>query len=140
MLGILIILFVNVSLLLFHLHRTKKELFFFQGSLIPNITYRATPYPYVTKGTNVTLECTGSVKINPVNQGYMTRVLFRRNDKDFKLCDVDEFLRLKTLSCSVTVTEVTNNDTFLCLIIASRAPCNAAQLSFQLSGRFFNHI
>ncbi|XP_028416729.1 protogenin-like [Dendronephthya gigantea] len=104
-------------------------------TLIPNISYRATPYPYVTKNTIITLECTGSVKINPLNQGYMTRVEFLKNNNYLHKCEVEKVLRYKILSCSVTVTGVTKDDKFMCVLTASKAPCNAARLSFRVENR-----
>ncbi|XP_028416725.1 tenascin-like isoform X2 [Dendronephthya gigantea] len=65
----------------------------------------------------------------------MTRVEFRKNNNDIHKCEVEEVLRYKTLSCSVTVTGVTKDDKFMCLLTASKAPCNAARLSFRIENR-----
>ncbi|XP_028416730.1 angiopoietin-1 receptor-like [Dendronephthya gigantea] len=63
----------------------------------------------------------------------MTRVEFRKNDNDLHKCEVEEVLRYKTLSCSVTVTGVTKDDKFMCLLTASKAPCNAAQVNLTVT-------
>ena len=113
--------------------------FSFTESVQPIISYKATPYPFVTNGTNITLTCAGrSVDFvtNEEDQSYMTNVEFYKNDQLLRNCKEDPYLRFRNLSCNVTVTGVTNNDKFMCIIRASFAPCNAAQLSFQVGSKF----
>ena len=120
----------------------KSNLYFsFRESVQPNISYRATPYPLVTKDNNITLTCAGrSVRGDFVtslnNEPYMTDVEFHKNGKMFYSCKEEKFRYLRRLSCNVTVTGVTNDDKFVCVVRASKAPCNAAQISFQIKGRF----
>ncbi len=120
----------------------KSNFYFsFQGSVQANISYSATPYPLVTKDNNITLICAGrSVRGDFVtsrsDESYMTHVEFYKNSKMFYICEEEKFRYLRRLSCNVTVTGVTNDDKFMCLVRASNAPCNAAQLSLQIEGRF----
>ena len=103
------------------------------------ISYNATPFPFVTNGTNITLTCAGrsvDYVISPEDQSYMKNVEFYKNNEPLRNCKEDPYLRFRSLSCNVTVTNVTNNDKFMCIVRASFAPCNAAQLSFQVESKF----
>ena len=105
-------------------------------SLQANITCTATPYPNVTNDTNVTLSCTGSSIqpdfVHPDDLSYMSTVEFYKNYKLLHLCKKDDFLSLRRLSCKVSISGVTSDDKFWCVIRASQAPCNAAEISFQI--------
>ena len=120
----------------------KSNLYFsFRESVQPNISYRATPYPLVTKDNDITLTCAGSSVhgdfiTSSSDESYMTDVEFYKNNGLFYRCQEEKFRYLRRLSCNVTVTGVTNDDKFMCVVRASNAPCNAAQLSLQIEGRF----
>ncbi|XP_028415954.1 uncharacterized protein LOC114544807 isoform X2 [Dendronephthya gigantea] len=59
--------------------------------------------------------------------------MFQKNNKMFHECR-KEGVRISRISCSISVTGLTSNDTFTCIIKSGMAPCNAARLSFQVEG------
>ena len=105
-------------------------------SVQANITYTATPYPTVKNDTNVTLTCTGrSIQpdfVHPDDLSYIIAVEFYKNSKALHLCREDRFRFVRRLSCKLSISGVTNDDKFWCIIRASNAPCNAAEISFQI--------
>ncbi|XP_028413575.1 uncharacterized protein LOC114536418 isoform X1 [Dendronephthya gigantea] len=102
-------------------------------SLQPNISYVAVPFPFVTNETNVTLTCAGQAKVQIQDTARYIRVMFQKNNKMFHECR-KEGVRISRISCSISVTGLTSNDTFTCIIKSGMAPCNAARLSFQVEG------
>ena len=107
--------------------RIRNLSFSFTESVQPIISYNATPYPFVTNGINITLTCAGrSVDFvsSPDDQSYITNIELYKNDEHLHNCkeDSSSSLRIRSLSCNVTVTGVVNNDKFMCAIRASFAP------------------
>jgi hypothetical protein len=110
-------------------------------SVQPKITYSATPYPFVKNDTVVTLTCTGhsihGARTGSGDLSYMTDVEFLSNGNSiFHSCREEAFFHLRRLSCNVSVSHVTNDDKFWCIIRASKAPCNVAQIRFHIGGKF----
>lgn len=116
--------------------------FVFKESLQPKISYKAVPYPIVTNTTNITLTCTGRTVdyvTVPHYQSYMSKVEIRKNNKVIRSCR--RSIRLhptRNMSCEVSVWGVNDNDKFMCLMYASKAPCNGARLSFEVQSKWFH--
>lgn len=111
----------------------------FKEAIQPTIHYQATPYPFVTNTTNITLICVGRAvdyETNPRDPKYMTKVEITRNKKRIKSCERFEHDKVRNLSCDTTVTGVNSSDQFDCNIYATRAPCNGARIIFEVQSKF----
>lgn len=108
---------------------------FFKGSLKSSISYSAKLYPFVTNETKVTLTCAGHVEAQLQNQLRCIKVNFYKNGQMLYRC-VKEGIPILRLSCNVSITGFTSNNTFMCAISAKHAPCNAAGLSLKLKVSF----
>ena len=110
-------------------------MFFSSESVQAIISYQATPYPYVTKTTNITLTCVGR-SVDSNRQSFMTEVQLRRNTEKIKECtrSVREFV--KEITCIATVSGVKNSDNFDCYVFATKAPCNGARIMFEDQSKF----
>ena len=101
------------------------------------ISYNATPYPFVTNDTNITFTCSGQTvhldSVSSDDKSYMKNIEFYKNGQEaLHDCQRDERLKLRSLSCNISVSGVTHGDYFWCIVRASNAPCNAGQISFQI--------
>ena len=86
------------------------------------MSYTATPYPFIAKAGNVTLNCTGRAVDVEKNPSYIHMIQILRNNKYILKCRGKAFSGSKSLSCKTTVTNVTNDDEFMCIVRASNAP------------------
>ena len=115
-------------------------IYIFKEAVQPIINYQATPYPFVTNTTNITITCVGrsvhQTSRYENEQSYMKRVEIRKNRSIIKRCKVLAVEKVRNLSCSTTETGVTNSDKFDCNMYASRAPCNGARIIFEVQSKF----
>ena len=114
---------------------------YLQESTQVQISYNATPYPFVTHHTNITLTCSGHTVhpdfVNSDDKSYMTVIEFYKNAVELlHSCQYDDFLKLRSVSCNTSLSGVTNGDYFWCITRASNAPCNIGQITFQVESKY----
>ena len=112
-----------------------------QESTQVQISFNATPYPFVTHDTNITLTCSGHTVhpdfVNSDDKSYMTAIQFFKNGSHIlHSCEYNAFQKLTSLSCNTSLSGVTNGDYFWCITRAWKAPCNTGQITFQIESKY----